>query len=234
MNQIAGVDAVQSKHRKAGGKRARRPAVPARMDLLEISGLHEPSVRALPPVVEVPGNHERRVARNPFRNQSQQALDLLCAVRCPQGKVYADRVKRTHGFRNLDNAMQHSPRFGRSDRGIEVLPGNDGVFGQERIAVMAAGSNRIAPVGVLRPNPVSQDLVLLNRRIRPMRDADFLQEYEFRILGPQRVAQSQECAATTERSEALVGIQRQQPDGTRFRHNRDSRRVPGGHSGTWT
>ena len=231
MKQIADVDAIQSKRRKAGGKRARRPAVPARMDLLEISGLHEPSVRALPPVVEVPGNHERRIARNPFRNQSQQALDLLCAVRLPQGKVYADRVKRTRRFGHLDHAMQHSPTFGPSDRGIEILPGNNRVFGQERIAVMAAGSNRIAPVSVLRPDPVSQHLVLLGWRIRPMRDTDFLEENEFRIVGSQRVAQPQECAATTESSEALVGIQCQQPDGARFRHNDDSRRVPVGHSG---
>ncbi len=186
---------------------------------------------ALPPIVEIAGNHERRISRDPVCDKSEQALDLLRAVRLSQGKMHADRMKRTRRSGDLDHAMQHSPTLGRSDRGVEVLPGSNGVLRQKRIAVVAAGRNRIAPVGVLWPNPVGQHFVLLGRRIRPVRNADFLEENEVRIVGAQGVTQSQERAAATQRSEALVGIQRQQPDGARFRHNEHSRRAPSGHLG---
>ena len=64
------------------------------MDFLEPELAHQAPMGALPPVIEVAGNHDRLVCRNRVVHQFDQPPDLPSAVRIRQSKVHADRVQR--------------------------------------------------------------------------------------------------------------------------------------------
>ena len=64
-------------------------------------------MRALAPVVEVAGDHKRRVARNHARDQIKQAFELLLSVRFTQPEMHAYRMQ-LRCARNVEHTMQHS------------------------------------------------------------------------------------------------------------------------------
>ena len=143
-------------------------------------------MRTLAPVVEVACDHQRRVARNHARGQIKQAFDLLLSVRFTQPQVHAYRMK-LRCARNIEHTMQYSTRLGLANRYVDVLPFDDRVFRQQCVAVMAAGRYRIAPVGMLRPHLIGEDLVLMRRNLLAFSTANFLQKNQMGAVGTQLV-----------------------------------------------
>jgi hypothetical protein len=72
--------------------------------------------------------------------------------------------------------MKHPARLDSVHRHIDVLPANDRKLRQQRVALMTAGRDGIAAIGVLRPHLVGQQFVVLLRDVLPVVAADFLQE----------------------------------------------------------
>ena len=132
-------------------------------------------MRALAPVVEVACDHQRRVARDQARGHITQAFDLLLSVRFTQSQMHTYRMK-LRCARDIENAMQYSTRLGLAHRYVDVLPLDDRIFRQQCIAVMTTGRYCIAPIGVLRPHLVGQDLVLMRLNILALSTTNFLQK----------------------------------------------------------
>ena len=69
--------------------------------------------------------------------------------------------------------------------------------------------NRIPAVGVMSPDAVRKDLVLMRLRLRTRNRTDFLKEDEVRPRGAQGIANSRQEAMPVCGIQSLMGIQRQ-------------------------
>lgn len=213
MPEVADIYTVESQHGQPRRKSPGRPATRARVNFRERAIAHQPPMRPASPVVEIAGNDERSVGRDLICHQCKQALDLLKPVRLPQCEMHADRVQRLPGVRDVEHAMQHAARFGSSYRHVDVPPGGDRVFRQDRIAVMAAGRDRIAAVGVLRPDLVGEEFVLRSGRFGSAGDAHFLKEDQVRSGSTESFPDPREGPVSPLCAESLVGVQRQYANG---------------------
>lgn len=207
---IPNVNPVEPQPGCAGRKRTRRAARRGRMDFFE-ARKHQPPVRAFAPVVEVAGDDERRAVGNFVDDEIQKPIHLSAAVRLAQREMHTDRVQ--WGTVNQpDHGMQQAPRLGLAHRGIDIAPGGDRVFGEQRITVVPTHRHRIPAIGVLRPDIVRQHLVLMHVRPRTRGRTDFLKEDEVRPRGAQGIANSKQVAVPVSGAQALMGIQRHHAD----------------------
>ena len=118
----------------------------------------------------------------------------------------------------VEDAVQQATAFGAGDRHVEVAVFDDRVLGQQRIAVVAVGIDRIAAVGKVAPHTVGEEFVL--RGLRPARVArgvavvaakHFLEEDDVGLGAAHRLAQFRQDEAPVEGGEALMGVHRQYP-----------------------
>jgi len=169
-------------------------------------------VSALAPVVEVAGDHERRAVGNFVDDQIQKPIDLLAAVRLAQRQMQTDRVQWLAITIQPDHRVQKAPRLGPANRRIDIAPGGDRMSGEQRVTVMPTRRHRIPGVGVLSPDAVRKDLVLMHLRLRARNRTDLLKEDEVRPRGAQGIANSKQEAVPVCGVQALMGIQRQHTD----------------------
>ena len=165
---------------------------------------------ALAPVIEIACDHQRRVARDRVGHECEQPIDLPPTLRLPQAQVHAHCVQRWPRLLHFQHAMKQAARLDTFHRHIDVLPANDRKLRQQRVAQMTPGRDGIAAIGVLRPHLVGQQFVVLLRDVLPVVAADFLQEDQVDTGCAERFADAGKQLATTERAEALLGVQRQQ------------------------
>lgn len=210
--EVAHVDSIEAQERGAGRERTRRAAGGGRMNLGEPAGAREQPVRVSAPVIEVAGEYERRAVWNVPREKLEKPCYLLAAMRLAQCEVHAYAVQRPEAMRKLDDGMQEAPRLRGADRGIDVLPPVDRVHRQDRVAMVSTADDRVSAVGMLRPDAIREDLVLVDGRFRASRGADLLEEDEGGPRSAQGVANAQQRVAPVSGSKALVGIQREHPD----------------------
>jgi hypothetical protein len=208
MFEISHVNPVEPEPGCARGERARRTALSSRMNFFQAGECQSP-VRAPAPVVEVAGNDKRRVAGHVVGDELEKLMYLPPAVRLAQREVQADCVQWRPISGQLYHGMQQPARLRLADRRIDIAPGRNGMPGEKRIAVMPARRDGIAPVGVLRPHAVREDFVLLQGRLRPLDDPDFLQKHEVRLRGAQGTANAQESVVPVSRTKSLMRVQRQ-------------------------
>lgn len=168
-------------------------------------------MRSLAPVVEVACDYEGRIARDRVGHECEQAIDLPLTLRFPQAEVHAHRVEGGPRVLHVEHAMQQAPRLDSVHRHVDVLPVNDRKLRQQGVALVTAGRDDIPSVSVLGPHLVGQHLVLLLRNVLPVVAADFLQEDQVGPGRAQRFAHAGKQLAATERAEALVRVQRQEP-----------------------
>ena len=169
-------------------------------------------MRAFAPVVEVAGDDERCAVGNFVDDQIQKPLNLSPAVRLAQREMQADRVQWLTLAIQPDHRVEQAPRLGLANRCIDIAPGGDRVPGKYRIAVMATRRNSVLAVGVLSPDAIRKDLVLMHLRVRTRNRTDFLKEDEIRPRGSQCVANLKQEAMPVAGTQALMGIQRQHAD----------------------
>ena len=173
--------------------------------------MDQPPVRALAPVVEIAGDDQRCAVGNLVDDQIQKPIDLSPSVRLAQREMQTDRVQ--WGTVNQpDDRVQHAPRFGLADRGIDIAPGGDRVSREQRIPVMPTRRNRIPAVRVLRPDVIREYLVLVHVGLRTRDRTDLLKKDEVRPRGAQGMAKSKQHAMPVPGTQALMGIQRQHAD----------------------
>ncbi len=98
------------------------------MDFLEPAVAHKFHVCVLAPVIEVTGNHKRRITRYSASHQFEQGANLPLPVRSAQRKVDAYRVQAVRSLWHVQNAIEHPARFRAANRDIDILPGHDRIL----------------------------------------------------------------------------------------------------------
>ena len=173
----------------------------------------ERPVRLVAPVVEVAGDHERRVHRHGFADALAQRLDLPLPAALEQAQVNVDAVERRPARAQPDLAVEQAAALERMCGDVEILVRRDRIAGQERVAVVAVAGDRGAPVGDLAPVRVGDELVLRFRRPipvprgMPLVDADhFLQEQDVRVEPREPLAQLVDHHPPVELGESLVDV----------------------------
>ena len=192
----------------------------------QAAALHQ-GVATPAPVVEIAGDDQRRIGGHDVIDGVAQPAQLESPVRLAQAQVHADRVQRHRAAGNLDHAMQQSAGLMALHRDIAIVLAGDRKSRQQRIAVMAFRIDRVAAVGVLRPDRVGEEFVLgfgwpveMAAGVAGVRAQHFLQEHQVRRCGADRVAQLRQHVATIEHIEAHVGVQAEDVD---CRHARKGR-----------
>ena len=211
MPDVPDVNPVEPEPGCARRKRARRAAHRGRMDFFQ-ARKDQPPVRAFAPVVEVPGDDEGRAVGNFVDDQIQKPINLSPAVRLAQPEMHTDRVQWLTIAIEPDHCVEQAPRLGLANRCIDIAPSGDRMFGEQRITVMPTRLNSVPAVGVLSPDAVRKDLVLMRVRLRTSNRTDFLKEDEVRPRGAQSIANSRQEAMPVSGTQALMGIQRQHAD----------------------
>src|SRR3954447_8565416 len=96
-------------------------------------------------------------------------LKYLQLLRLPppeQSKMDAYAMQVLGPFGNTDFAMQHAAAFETMRRNITVVPANDGITAENRIAMVPLIVDRIFSVSKFRPYGMGQKLIL--RVARPV------------------------------------------------------------------
>lgn len=212
MPEIAHVDPVEPEPGRARRESACRPSPDGGVDFLQAAVMHQPAVGELAPVVEVASDDEGRIAGQVVRDEPEQPVDLPLAMRLPQGEMQADRVQRPAAVRQSDHGVQQPPRFREAHGYVDVAPGIDRISGEDRIPVMSARPDGIASIGMLGPDAVREDLVLLHGRLSARDGSNLLEEYEIRLRGTQGIADAQKGLLPAARTEALARVQGQYAD----------------------
>src|SRR3546814_6668703 len=75
-------------------------------------------------------------------------------------QVHANGVYVDIASRRFQNAMQQSALFMLAHGNIDIVVTGDGKFRQQSIAVVAVRVNGVAPVGIIAPYRIRQELVL--------------------------------------------------------------------------
>ena len=215
--QIPDVDPVEPQQRPPCRERACRRPVRAAADLAESGLCRKATMRQPTPVVEVSGDHQRCIPRHCVRDQVEQPLQLNATMRLTQSKMNADGVQWQCETLHVDHAVKQSARFGASDRYVEVLPPQDRMLREERVALVAASRDRIAAVCVLRPDLVREHFVVLLANVSGAVAADFLEEHQVGGGSAQCLPDPAEQRPATQRTQALVRIERQDPQGRPLR-----------------
>jgi hypothetical protein len=182
------------------------------MDLLQAAVEEQPPVGTPGPVIEIAGNDQRRIAREFLRDEIEEPADLPPTMRLPQCEVQADRMQWLISARHSDYGVKKPSSLRAAHRRVDVAPGFDGIPGEERIAVMPAGIDGIPAIGVLGPDTVREDLVLMHGRPGGAGCSNLLQEDEIRLRGAQGCADAEEDFLPTTRAETLPGVQGQNAD----------------------
>ena len=123
-------------------------------------------------------------------DQIQKPINLSPAVRLAQREMQTDRVQRLTIAIQRDDRVQQAPRLGFANRCIDIAPCGDRMPGEQRITVMPTGRNCVPAVGMLSPDAVSENLVLMYERSPTRSRTNFLKEDEVRLRGSQGIANS--------------------------------------------
>ena len=218
----AHITPVQLQHRQTGRKGAGRVAMGLHEDLVHIGAPRHLGMGAAPPVVEVAGHDHRRARGNFLAHHVAQHLHLLRAVRFHQPQVDANGVDIAALAGHLQLAMQHAAPLGAADGNVAVFKLDNRELGQQRIAVMPVGIDRVAAIGELLPDAVGQVFVM--RRLGVVVELlamleviarHLLQKHHIRAHDAHRVPQFGQDELAVEKSESLVDIDREHLEGNR-------------------
>src|SRR5690606_566239 len=142
-----------------------------------------------------------------------QIGQLAAPVFLLQAKVHANRMYVRVPARRLQDAMQEAALLVTAYGDIDVVVARDGEFGQHGIAVMAMGIDGIAPVGVVSPYRIGQELILAGGGpagklpgMVMMRPQHLLQKDDVRMGSSYGIAQFMQDEATIENRKALVRV----------------------------
>ncbi len=213
---VTQVDAVQAQQWQAGRVGAGEMAVVALEGFVQVALQAKGAVAVTFPVVEVAGDDHRRVGRQRVQQLTQQ-LQLLLPVVFQQRQVHADRMHLALP-RHLQHTVQQAAAFGAGDRHVQVAVLDDRVLGQQRIAVVAVGIDRVAAIGEVAPHAVGEEFVLrglwpagVARSVAVVATQHFLKEDNVGLCAAHSLAQLWQDKAPVEGGEALVGVHRQYP-----------------------
>src|SRR5258708_13413348 len=118
------------------------------------------------PVIEIPGDNQRRVRRYQLFDAVFQKGDLPLAPTPEQPQVHIDAVKRVRPTRYGDFTMQHSTAFAVVHGNVFIIPAGDRILAEDRIAMVPAIVACVLSVGKIVPDGVVAELML--RPPRPL------------------------------------------------------------------
>ncbi|MNF94499.1 hypothetical protein D3C84_772110 [compost metagenome] len=225
---IAQVNAVQAQQGKPGRVGFGGSPMMTLEGFVQVVAPGQGEVALKLPVIEIAGDDHRRIARQRLKQLAEQG-QLQLTVAFPQAQVHTDRM-HLGVPRDIEHAMQQPATFGAGDGYIQIAVMTDRVAGQQGIAVMTIGVDRVASVGKVAPHAVGEKLVLrgrwpvvVARRVAIMLAQHLLQEHKVGGGTAHCLTQFWQDEPPVEGGKPLVGVDGQHPEPMGRRRGRRGR-----------
>src|SRR5688572_3957742 len=213
--ESARVDAIEPEHRH--DRREGPGGAPGyRLEHFDDAELvDERAVRLVAPVVEVAGDHERRVLRHGIADALAKRADLPPTAALEQSQVDVDAMQLRNLRTQVHHAVEQAARLEAMGGDVLVVLGDDRVAREHRIAVMPVAIYGILAIRHFLPVAVGDVLVLrldrpvaITTGVPVVQPLHFLQEDDVRIEAVQAFAKLVDHHALHEAGKALVDVVR--------------------------